>query len=111
MPADPLKNPGTEEGRLLFEQFCAAAHNHSIEAVLSAATNMIANCLRQNYGLRTEVEGRVDELFVRCKQILLEHYDPVTGQRRSVVAFDQVIRPQMVLADEIFNNLGDKRRH
>jgi hypothetical protein len=111
MPSDPIANPGTESSRALFEQFVSAANGRSIEDVLSASINMIANCLRQNYGLRSEVEGRIDELFGRAKEILLEHYDPVTGRRRSVVPFDQVVRPHLVMTDDQFTNLGDKRRH
>jgi len=108
---DTIANPGSESSRLLFEQFVRLADGKSIEDVLSASANMIANCLRQNYGLRHEVEGRIDELFGRTKQILLEHYDPTTGHRRSIVPYDTVIRPTLVLTDDQFTNLGDRRRH
>ena len=99
-----------EVGRELFETFIRAAHGQSIEAVLSACMNLIANCLRQNYGLRSEVEARMNELYGKSMKMLLEHYDPVTGRRRSVIPFDQTVRPTLILSDEMFSGLGDKRK-
>jgi len=107
MPKDPL---GEGAGRELFQQFTSAANGRSIEDVLSASMNMIANCLRQNYGLRSEVESRMKELFGKGMEVLLEHYDPVTGRRRSVIPFDQVVRPTLILTDEMFSGLGDKHK-
>jgi len=108
MPKDPLREP--EVGRELFEAFVRAANGRSIEEVLSASMNVIANCLRQNYGLRSEVEARMKELFGKSMEVLLEHYDPTTGRRRSVIPFDQVIRPTLILTDEMFSGLGDKHK-
>jgi len=39
------------------------------------------------------------ELFGKSMEVLLEHYDPTTGRRRSVIPFDQVIRPTLILTD------------
>jgi hypothetical protein len=107
---DSIVSGGTDGGRQLFNEFVRVSNGRSIEDVLSACANMIANCLRQNYGRRSEVESRMKELFGRSLEILLEHYDPVTGRRRSVVPFDQVVRPQMILSDEVFTDLGDGRK-
>jgi hypothetical protein len=105
------RDPLTEgPGRELFQQFTQAANGRSIEDVLSASMNMIANCLRQNYGLRSEVEARMKELFGKSMEVLLEHYDPTTGRRRSVIPFDQVVRPTLILTDEMFSGLGDKHK-
>lgn len=107
---DPLKDSGTEGAKALFTEFARLSNGRSIEDVLAACANMIANCLRQNYGLRSEVEGRMRELFERSMSVLLEHYDPVTGRRRSIIPFDQTIRPEPILSEDMFVNLGDRRK-
>jgi hypothetical protein len=110
MPKDPIPDVGTDVGRALFQEFVRVSNGKPIEDVLSACANMIANCLRQNYGLRSEVEARMKELYGRSMEVLLQHYDATTGRRRSVIPFDQVVRPQMILSDEMFTNLGDGRK-
>lgn len=110
MPKDSIKEARTEVGRALFNEFVRASNGKPIEDVLSACANMIANCLRQNYGLRREVEERMKELYGRSMEVLLQHYDPVTGRRRSIIPFDQTIRPELILSDEMFTNLGDGRK-
>jgi hypothetical protein len=108
MPKDSIAD--AEVGRALFMEFSRIATGHSIEDVLSACANMIANCLRQNYGLRSEVEARMKELFGRSMEVLLQHYDPTTGRRRSIIPFDQSIRPDLILGEDMFTNLGDGRK-
>lgn len=90
---DPL-NQGDNADRALFEALSKCANGFSGDAVLSASLNLLANVLRQTYGRRIEVETRIDEIMARLKQIVLDHYDPVTGRRRSTLPFPQVIRPQ-----------------
>jgi hypothetical protein len=108
-PKDSIAD--AEVGRQLFLEFSRLANGRSIEDILSACANMIANCLRQNYGLRSEVESRMKELFGRSMEVLLQHYDPVTGRRRSVIPFDQSVRPNLILNDgDMFTNLGDGRK-
>ena len=52
----------------------------------------------------------MSELYAKSMELLMEHYDPVTGRRRSVVKFDQVIRPDVIVSDDVFAGLGDKRK-
>jgi hypothetical protein len=107
MPKDSIAD--AEVGRQLFIEFTRLANGRQIEEVLAAGANLIANCLRQNYGLRSEVESRMKELFGRTMESLLQHYDPTTGHRRSIIPFDQVVRPQLIPWDD-FANLGDGRK-
>ena len=69
MPKDSIAD--AEVGRALFMEFSRMAAGHSIEDILSACANMIANCLRQNYGLRSEVETRMKELYGRSMDVLM----------------------------------------
>jgi hypothetical protein len=56
--------------------------------------------IRQTYASRREAEARIDELFGRSKQLVLDHYDTVTGRRHSLVPFPQVIQvPHIVEKD------------
>jgi hypothetical protein len=81
--------------RQLTKAMAQLCHNRGADEVLAACLNIIVNCLRQNYGRRAEVEAQMNELFGRGMTALMEHYDPATGRRRSVVPFDQVIRPAL----------------
>jgi len=102
VPRDNLKPPG----EALFGAISAVCTGHPYDEVLSAAMNVILNCVRQNVGHRTDAIGRMNELFGRGMNALMEHYDPTTGRRRSVVPFDQVISPQHTAFRSNFPPLG-----
>jgi hypothetical protein len=97
LPVDPLKNlPGQEKH--LFDMFTAMAVGVDLDAVMGAAINILINAIRQNYPLRDGAEQKFNELFGRGKQLLLaNHYDSVTGRRRSVIPHDQIIRMPYVM--------------
>ena len=104
MPRDSLRPPGVA----LFEAMGACAAGHPQEEVLSAAMNIVLNALRQNVSRRDEVIYQANELFGRSMELLLEHYDPVSNRRRSVVPFDQVISPAHSAFRSNFPRLGGK---
>ena len=82
-------------GEQLFELVARAlvSAGASQDVVRSVAINLMVNSIRQSVGKRSEAEARINELFNAAKTILLdEYYDPVTGLRRSVVPFTQVIQ-------------------
>lgn len=91
MPQDPIPRVGSEAGRVLFNAIGHAASGMPVEDVMSACINMIANCIRQHYSTREAASARMTELYGRNMEVLLAHYDPTTGRRRTVVPFDQVI--------------------
>jgi hypothetical protein len=89
---DPLQGQGPE--RELFKQVAALCHEQPQQLVLAVAVNLICNVIRQSTSTRKAAEESIDELFGRAKTLLLDkHYDPVTGLRRSVFPFTQVVRP------------------
>jgi hypothetical protein len=83
-PTDPLRRVETS-GAELFRRFGQTASGFPSEAVIDAACNIFLNALRQTYGQRHQAEARYDELVARLKGVLMEHYDPVTGRRRSAL--------------------------
>lgn len=96
MVSDPQ---GQEE--MLFRIFSHAATGKNADAVMGAAVNMIMNAIRQNYPLRKDAEAKITELFGRAKELLLaNHYDSVTGKRRSVFPHTQVVRMAYHIDDE-----------
>jgi hypothetical protein len=96
MTDDPLMNLPEQE-RLLFEAFTKAATGQNYDAVVGAAINVIVNAIRQEYATRNEAHARYDLLFARGKTLLLEqHYDRVTGKRRSVFPYRQTIHMPLV---------------
>jgi hypothetical protein len=97
---DPIRS-GPPSHIELFEAFAKLADGKNVDAVLGAAVNVIVNAIRQNVALRRDAEAAFDTLFGRAKTILInEHYDAVTGKRRSVLPFTQVIRAAAVIDDD-----------
>jgi hypothetical protein len=102
VPQDSLRPPG----EALFSALSAVCTGHPYDEVLSAAMNVVLNAVRQNTGHRNGAIERMNELFGRGMNALMEHYDPTTGRRRSVVPFDQVISPQHTTFQSSFPPLG-----
>lgn len=90
-PQDPFHKSGPEQQKELFENFCKAANGRSTEVALGAAVNVIVNAIRQTCPTRALAEQRYDEIFGQNKSLLFQHYDSVTGRRRSIFPFTQVI--------------------
>jgi predicted ATPase len=92
MNADPLLGLPEQE-RALFEQFKQAAAGKNVDAVIGAALNILINVLRQMEPTRAEAEARFDMLFGRAKTLLIDrHYDSVTGKRKTIFPFTQVVK-------------------
>ena len=88
---DPLDTTGAE--RELFEQITKLVVGKPLHVVWGVGINLIVNAIRQSTGKRQDAEERFNELFGQGKSILLDqHYDPVSGHRRGVFPFTQVIR-------------------
>ncbi len=89
----------------LFKQVAALLNGVSTETACVLAVNLLVNAIRQSVPYRKDAEAVIDELFGRAKTVLLDkHYDSVTGQRRSVFPFTQVIEaPFHVEQDVIFH--------
>lgn len=92
-PKDPLIGSAPKPGLELFKRFSQEADRgaFSVEHVIDAASNMLINAFRQAYADRSKAEAQFDERFGKLKSLLLNHYDSVTGKRRSTFAFDQTI--------------------
>lgn len=83
----------TEAGVQLTQAIAQICNQRDRDAVLEACVNIIMNCIRQNCARRVDAEAKMNEIYGRGMVALMEHYDPSTGRRRSVVPFDQVISP------------------
>jgi hypothetical protein len=59
--------------------------------VISAALNLVLNAIRQGTPQRSAAIAKFGDLYGRSMEALMEHYDPVTNRRRSVMPFDQVV--------------------
>jgi hypothetical protein len=101
MNPDPLKGLPDQE-RQLFEAFRQASAGKNVDAVLGAAINIMLNVIRQMEPTRKEAEARWDVLFGRGKTLLLDrNYDSVTGRRKTVFPFTQVIQAPHIQEDDI----------
>jgi hypothetical protein len=106
---DPLQTEGAE--RELFKAVTALCNDKPQELIWSVWINVLVNSIRQRVPYRKDAEAKVNELFGLTKKLLLDiHYDSVTGQRRSVFPFTQVIEaPFVVNESKIFDIDGGVR--
>jgi hypothetical protein len=109
MAKDPLTG-GPESERVLFEEMGRLCNGRNMEAVLGACVNMICNIVRQSYGKLGEAEAKVNEIHGRTMDIVMQHYDPVTRHRRSVIKFDQVVRPPRFDARDNMHRGGNESK-
>lgn len=92
MSGDPFVGLPEQE-RALFDAFTRASAGKNVDAVIGASINILINVLRQMEPTRKEAEARYDMLFGRGKTLLLDrHYDSVTGKRKTVFPFTQVVK-------------------
>lgn len=90
---DPLDN-ADEATRALFAEISKLLVNRPQQAVWGAGLNLLVNSIRQCTAQRKDAEALFDQLMGSAKTVLLDvHYDSVTGLRRSVFPFTQVIQP------------------
>ena len=92
-PSDPLKG-GPNAGRELAQRFAKMADQFSREDVLAATMSLMLDVVRQTQPEITGAHIKLSEIAQRAHTILDAHYDPVTGKRRHVFAFDQTILMQ-----------------
>ena len=90
-PNDPLNGLGPEAEKVLFEKLTRQCSGHDLNQAMHAAINLLVNVIRQSNPRRKRALDNVDEVAAKMKSILDMHYDPVTGARRNVFPFSQVL--------------------
>lgn len=97
-PKDPMTaiTPDNERRLLLEFNKLAVQNAASLEIVIGASINMLCNSLRQGYPTYDKAVERLEERVGLIKNILRASYDQVTGNRKSIFPFEQVIRPGLL---------------
>ncbi len=98
--SDPLRKNVPDAARKLFVAYGHASNGFSVPVVLDAAANVVINAVRQQCAMRQDAERMFNELLGRSKQVLLDHYDGVTGKRRNIFPHTQHIIVDGVVEDE-----------
>jgi hypothetical protein len=98
--ADPLLGTGPEKQKILFDSMVRACHGHATDVVIGAALNLLINAIRQSAPSKDSAERDYNEIFGKGKGLLFQHYDSVTGKRRSVFPHTQVIEMPHLIADD-----------
>lgn len=96
-PQDPLHKTGPQNQKQLFDELVNTCHGRPSDQVLGAALNLLVNAVRQGAPSRDIAERTFNELSGKGKSLLFEHYDSVTGKRRSVFPFTQVIEMPVLI--------------
>src|SRR5215475_11447455 len=78
-----------------------------IEQVYTLAVNLIVHGIRMTTPSRGGAEYVVDDLFRRAKNLTLAHYDSVTGKRKVLFPYSQMVKaPFHVNESQIFRPDG-----
>lgn len=92
-PGDPLLRNSASNGQALFTRLAAVCEGFGWDDVNDAVINLLVNSIRQSKATKKEAEEKWDELFGKGKSLLLDqHYDSVTGKRKTVFPFTQVVK-------------------
>jgi hypothetical protein len=90
MTKDPLQQI---DGRALFEEVGKLCDGAPLEIIRDVAVSLLLSSIRMGTPLRKDAEASFDEIMGRAKSLLLDaHYDSVTGHRRSIFPYTQVIQ-------------------
>jgi hypothetical protein len=93
MVKDPLQQI---DGQALFAEIGKLISGAPLNVTRDIAVSILINSIRQGVALRKDAEACFDEIMRRAKGILLDgHYDSVTGKRRGVFPYTQVIAPPL----------------
>ena len=91
--SDPLE-AGDEATRALFAEIGRLVVGRPQHVVWGTGLNLLVNSIRQCTAKRKDAEALFDQLMGKAKTVLLDvHYDSVTGLRRGVFPYTQVIQP------------------
>jgi hypothetical protein len=98
-----ILNPEAAERELL-AKVVPLVIGKPLQMVVGVSMNLLVNAIVQNVSSRKQAEAALDELFGKAKTIVLDqHYDPVTGKRRSVVP----VAPDHVIEVPFFDNKSE----
>ena len=92
---DPLlaSLDGAPDARELFAALITRCEGMPIDQVYTIALNLLVNTIRMTTPSRKEAESVIDDIFARGKKVLLElHYDSVTGKRKTLFPFTQMVQ-------------------
>jgi hypothetical protein len=67
-----------------------------IDQVYTLAVNLIVHGIRMTTPSRAGAEFVVDDLFRRAKTLALAHYDSVTGKRKVLFPYTQMVQAPFV---------------
>jgi len=107
-PLDPL-NSVSEQERKLFIAMDAQAKDVPLNIVIGAALNIIVNAVRISQQNRANAESLWDNSCGVGKELLLKNYDSVTGQRRNVFAFTQIVEMPLHIEPDNFYGIGGNK--
>jgi len=99
---DPLLKSSDEKVMYLMQEWSKLAHGFSYEDIVGASVNMLINVMRQSYVTKQEAEVRFDEVIGQTKQGLMNQYDSISGRKKGVFPYDQVISPGVLKAGPRF---------
>ena len=90
--ADPLKQQRSDYGPQVFAEVVKVIDGCTYQTVVDVASGLILNALRQAYPTRREAEASFDAIAAKAKGLLDEHYDKVSGKRKSIFAHPQFVQ-------------------
>jgi hypothetical protein len=91
-PKDPLRKAATANEQELFREVGRTLNAAPAEMVSGIAVNLLVNVLRQQHASKHAAERAFDEVTAKAKSLLLDQHYDLTGRRRNVFPFHQVVQ-------------------
>jgi hypothetical protein len=91
-PNDPLRKASSASEQELFREIGRTLNAAPAEMVSGIAVNLLVNVLRQQHASKAAAERAFDEVVAKAKSLLLDQHYDLTGRRRNVFPFHQVVQ-------------------
>lgn len=90
-PKDPLLQNGEPMEHELLRQLGKVLHGVPLDIAASCGANLTINAVRQSFSTWIAAEKAMKEVQGKQMQVLKDHYDMISGRKKGVFPFDQVI--------------------
>jgi hypothetical protein len=90
-PKDPLHGAMEDREVQVLRDIGKALHGVPLEACANVGMNLTITAVRQAFSTWSEAEKHMKNLQGRQMQVLKDHYDSVSGRKKGVFPYDQVI--------------------
>lgn len=95
-PKDPLLKAGPAAEHELFRQIGQLCNGFPRDVIENVAGHLLINAVRQKMATWPQADREMRDQTGRLMQLLSEHYDTVSGRKKGIFPYDQVISVPLI---------------